>query len=350
MAGAPVGWMRQTVEWLARMPWGDVAVPPPPVWLIVVFYALLLPMLWPCHRASLRWCLRTGRAVLVFAILFLPFATGLAAPGGAGTTRVTLLAVGAGQCAVVEPPSGRTVLVDAGSTGMVDLVSRCLGPFLRHRRSTSVDTVVVSHANYDHFSAVAEVVEGYGVREVLTSARFAEHAPGNAAAEAMLSSLSEMQRPPREVAPGERIPLGRETFIEILWPPRELQPSVDANDASLVLKLTHRGRAILFTGDIEDGAMAQLLKTPQRLRADVLVAPHHGSCERLTADYVRAVAPAHIVSSNDRTLTAKQRQFERIVGGRELLRTHRSGAVTITFDEVGNVEVVPMLPTSPGAH
>ena len=343
MAAAPVGWMRDMVEWLARMPWGDVAVPPPPVWLIALFYALLLPMLWPCHRASLRWCLRTGRLFLIFSILFLPFAAGFTAPGGAGTTRVTLLAVGAGQCAVVESPSGRTILVDAGSTGMVDLVSRCLGPFLRHQRCTSVDTVVVSHANYDHFSAVAEVVEGYGVREVLTSARFAEHAPGNAAAEAMLASLADAQHPPREVAPGERIPLGRDTFMEILWPPRELPPSVAANDASLVLKLTHRGRSILFTGDIQDGAMAELLKSPDRLRADVLVAPHHGSAERLTRDFVRTVGASHVVSSNDRTLTSKQRQFEQLVGRRKLLRTHRSGAVTITFDEEGNVEVVPML-------
>ena len=350
MAAAPVGWMRQMVEWLARLPWGDVAVPPPPVWLILLFYALLLPMLWPCHRASLRWCLRTGRVFLVFAILFLPFAAGFTAPGGAGVTRVTLLAVGAGQCAVVEPPSGRTVLVDAGSTGMVDLVSRCLGPFLRHRRCTSVDTVVVSHANYDHFSAVAEVVDAYGVREVLTSARFAEHAPQNAAAEAMLASLAEAQRPPREVAPGERIPLGRETFVEILWPPRELAASVAANDASLVLKLTHRGRSILFTGDIQDGAMAELLKTPDRLRADVLVAPHHGSAERFTGEFVRAVSPDCVVSSNDRTLTSKQRQFERVVGRRRLLRTHRHGAVTITFDEEGNVEVAPMLSLQAAGH
>ena len=49
------------------------------------------------------------------------------------------------------------------------------------------------------------MVDAYGVREVLTSARFAEHAPGNAAAEAMLASLADAQRPPREVAPGERI-------------------------------------------------------------------------------------------------------------------------------------------------
>lgn len=351
LAAAPVGWMRQMVEWLAGLPWGDVPVPPPPVFLILLFYVLLLPMMWPCHRASLRWCLRGGRVALIGLILFLPFTAGFTAPtSGAGTTRVTLLSVGAGQCAVVEPPSGRTVLIDAGSTGMSDLVSRCLGLYLRHRRCTSVDTIVVSHANYDHFSAVAEIVDVYGVREVLTSSRFAEHAPGNAAAESMLVSLSEAQRPPREVSPGERIPIGRETYLEILWPPREMPAFVEANDASLVLKLTHAGGSILFTGDIQDAAMAELLKSPERLRADVLVAPHHGSAERLTRRFIDAVAPRHIVSSNDRTLTAKQREFDRLASRRGLLRTHRAGAVMITFDEKGTVEVAPMLRTKWASH
>jgi competence protein ComEC len=336
--------MRHTVDWISTFPMGDVPVPPPPVWLIAGFYLLLVPALWPCHRAGLRWCLRGGRAVTLLLILLLPFQVGFTTPTpGAGTTRVTLLAVGAGQCAVVEPPSGRTVLVDAGSTGMSDLVSRCIGPYLRHERCTSVDSVVISHANYDHFGAVAEVVEAYGVREVLTSARFAEREPNNAAMESMLASLAEAQRPPREVGPGERIPLGRQTYLEVLWPPRDLPMTVDANDASMVLKLTHAGGSILFTGDIQDGAMAALLQSPERLHADVLVAPHHGSAEKLTARFIEAVAPKTIVSSNDRSLTGKQRAFDRMTEGMSVLRTHRCGAITITFDKDGGVHVETML-------
>ena len=352
LAGVPVGWMRAMVDRLAELPWGDVPVPPPPVWLILFFYALLLPMLWPCHRAGLRWCLRGGRAIVLGLILFLPFGVAFRAPtAGPGHTRVTLLAVGAGQCAVVEPPSGRTIIIDAGSTGMADLVARCLGPYLRQRRRTTVDTVVVSHANYDHFSAVAEIVDSYGVREVLTSAHFAGHADGNPAAEAMLASLAAAQRPPRLVAPGDRIPLGRSTFLEVLWPPPGLDASTAANEASLVLKLSHAGGSVLFTGDVQDAAMAALLRSPGRLKADVLVAPHHGSFERLTADFLAAVDPSHVVSSNDRTLTAKQRAFDRLVFDRPLLRTHRCGAVTIDVDEAGRVEVGSMLePRQPPAR
>lgn len=343
-AAIPVAWMRTMVEWLAAAPLGDVPVPPPPVWLVLAFYLLMLPMLWPCHRAGLRWCLRGGRCAVLVLILFLPFATGFATDNrGPGETRVTLLAVGAGQCAVVEPPSGRTLLLDVGSTGMADLVSRCLAPYLRHRGKTSVDTVVVSHANYDHFSAVAEVVESYGVREVLTSSHFTRQASDNAAAAAMLKALLEMHRPPRELAPGDRIPIGRETYLEILWPPRGLPSPGNANDASLVIKLTHAGASILFTGDIQDAAMNALLASPEALRAEVLVAPHHGSAEKLSESFIAAVGPRAIVSSNDRTLSGKQRAFDRLISGRRLFRTHRCGAITVTFDARGQVAIKSML-------
>jgi competence protein ComEC len=356
MAGVPVGWMRRVVDWLAALPAGDVPVPPPPVWLIIAFYVLLLPMLWPCHRAGLRWCLRSGRVAVLLLIVALPFQVGFTSRGvGPGTTRVTLLSVGAGQCAVVEPPSGRTVLIDAGSTGMTDLVARCLGPFLRHRRCTLIDTVAVSHPDYDHFSAVAEVVHAYGVREVLTSPKFADHARRSPAAESLLETLADSHRPPRLVSRGQVIPLGRETSLEVLWPPADGELGRAENDASLVLKLTHAGGTILFTGDIQEVAMAGLLRNPERLRADVLVAPHHGSCEKLTAAFVRAVSPAYIVSSNDRSLTSKQREFDRVAAAvlaadHPLMRTHRCGAITITFDPSGRpaLETAVPPPAPPG--
>ena len=349
-AGAPVALMRGMVDWFAKLPWGDVPVPPPQVWLIVAFYLLLLVMLWPCRHGGLRWCLRAGRVAACGSMVFLPFRPGLLQPisGGAGQTRVTLLAVGAGQCAVVEPPSGRVVLIDAGSTHLADLVPKCLGPFLRHRGRTSVDTVVLTHTNYDHYSAAEEVVAGYGVREVLTSHAFARDAAGSAAAERLLASLKDLHRPPRLVSPGQRIPLGQDTSLEILWPPADTPTVPEANDASLVVRLTHAGRSILFTGDIEEHAMRELLKEPDRLRSDVLIAPHHGSSEPATAEFVAAVNPSTILSSNDRSLTGKQRRFDRLVAERSapLLRTSQSGAVTITMNADGTFGVEPFVDAS----
>jgi competence protein ComEC len=116
-----------------------------------------------------------------------------------------------------------------------------------------------------------------------------------------------------------------------------------ANDASLVVRLTHAGRSILFTGDIQSDALKQLLQDPERLGADVLLAAHHGSSEEETAAFVRAVNPSIVLSSNDRTLTMKQRNFERMVGAARLYRTNTCGALTVRIDGGGNVSVQPFL-------
>jgi competence protein ComEC len=160
----------------------------------------------------------------------------------------------------------------------------------------------------------------------------------------LLATLDELDRPPRLVAPGDVLPLGRDTRMEILWPPAGL--TLGDNDGGVVLKLTHAGRSILFPADIEDAAMAELLKQPGQLKADVLVAPHHGSSERQTAAFVAAVDPLAILSSNDRTLSNKQRVFESLIGHRPLYRTHQCGAITVTIDGDGSITIEPFQPSA----
>jgi hypothetical protein len=70
---------------------------------------------------------------------------------------------------------------------------------------------------------------------------------------------------------------------------------------------------------------------------------HHGSAESLTTLFIDAVDPLWIVSSNDRTLTNKQRNFEHLTGGRKLLRTNDCGAITMTIDAAGNLTVEPFV-------
>jgi competence protein ComEC len=340
-AAAPVEWMRGSVELLARLPWSEVPLPAPPLWLVCAFYVALVAALWSWRGPGVRWVMRSGALGCGAAIVLLPYSTAAPVRPASDELRVTLLAVGAGQCAVVEPPSGRVILIDAGSASLSDLLRKCLAPYLRHRGRTNVDSLVISHANYDHFSAAAEIVGAYDVREVMVGGKFREHSLDNPPAEGMLRALDQLDRPPRTIWPGDVVPLGRETTLEVLWPPPSLVSA--ANDASLVVRLTHVDKTILFTGDIQSDALAALLEQPERLRADVLIAPHHGSSEDATPAFVGAVNPSVIVSSNDRTLTMKQRNFERMVGAAQLYRTNRHGAVTVRIDGAGSVTVEPFL-------
>jgi competence protein ComEC len=274
-----------------------------------------------------------------------PFAPRATVPLAGASLRVTLLSVGAGQCAIVEPPDGRVVIIDCGSASLTDVVGSTVGPALRELGHTSVDTVIVSHANLDHYSGVAELVAAYRVREVLVARGFDEHATRSDMGVGLSRVLRILGRPPRYTRAGDTIPLGPDTTLQILWP--DERPIDEANDASIVVKLLHAGGSILFTGDVAESSMRWMIDQQTDLDADVLVAPHHGSYERSTPAFIEAVSPQVIIASNARRLSGKQRNFDRSVGDTPFYRTHVHGALIVTIDGAGEVTVEPFLRSQP---
>jgi competence protein ComEC len=336
VAAAPVALMRWTVDWLASLPGSELPILMT-VPLAMFLYALLfLPLFVRVTR--LRWCVRCSPAAAVLVLFVLPPLGGWAPRDpAANDLRVTLLSVGAGQCAAVHLPSGEVVLIDAGSSTIADLHGRIIDRYLRHHGRRGVDSVFVSHANYDHYSAVESLLSDAAAREIFLTPHFLRHAGDSNAARSVLESARRRRATVRQLATGDSIELDAETSLRVLWPPPEA--TLKPNDASLVLRLTCRGRRVLFTGDVQEEAQRALLSKPDELRADVLVAPHHGSTEATTAAFLETVNAAYVLSSNDRTLSQKQRRLEALCGSRALLRTHAHGAITVTVEPDGDLDV-----------
>jgi competence protein ComEC len=336
VAAVPIAWTRHIVDWLARVPGSELPILMPAVLAVVVYALLFLPLFVRTTRA--RWCVRCSPAAAIAIIFALPLLAGWT-PGDAkeNDLRVTLLSVGAGQCAAVHLPSGKVVLIDAGSSTIADLHGRVIERYLRHGGRRRVDAVFVSHANYDHYSAATSILADGATTELFLTPHFRDHARESAAARSLLQTVHARRISLRHLAAGEAMPLDDETSLAVLWPPPEID--LKPNDASLVVRLKCRGRSILFTGDIEEAAQRMLLSRPDLLRADVLVAPHHGSTETSTAAFLEAVGPRYVLSSNDHTLSQKQRKLESLCGPLPLLRTHEHGAITLTVKPGGRLDV-----------
>lgn len=333
LAALPVSLMRVTVDWLAQWPAGDVALPALPILIILIYYVLLvLPML-PTGRRAFRLAFRGGAVTACLAVLMLPWLIGFAPGNRAGEFRCTLLSVGAGQCAVISTPGGKTILVDAGSSSVNDLHRRILAPYLRHRGISTIDTIYLSHANWDHFSAVADAAEAFHPRKVITTPQFLEHAKKNWPARLMLRTLDGQNIPITTASAGDKQQIDETTTIEFLWP--EETAKLDPNNASAVLKLTCRNHRILFPGDIQTQAHQRLATTPN-LQSEILIAPHHGSFEPTTAQLLNSIHPTTVIASNDRTLSQKQQALDTHLN-HQIKRTHTSGAITIRIDKQGKL-------------
>lgn len=332
-AAWPIWAMHHAVEWLGRLPLSDVTLKPPPVALTLLYYAVLLAALHPKLSKRVR---RLAVVAACATILVGPVVVTAMVRHHPDETRVTILSVGAGSCAIIETNDGGTAVIDAGSSGSSELYRSVIEPYFRTRAVRGVGAAIVSHADIDHYGAFADLAQDRAVAATyLTPYFLADDSP----------SAQELARemPRQQVVTGPKtIRLTADTTLEILWPPPDLD--LDSNDSSMVVKLNVAGRSVLFPGDIQSAAMTALLADPPAIKADVLIAPHHGSFEDATPAFVTAVSPSTIVSSDDRTPSSKQRTFDEAIAPLPIFHTRDHGAITILIKRDGTLTVTPFRP------
>jgi competence protein ComEC len=74
------------------------------------------------------------------------------------------------------------------------------------------------------------------------------------------------------------------------------QPFVSENENSCVLKIQSEQGSILLTGDIEALAESWMVETyGNNLKANVLIAPHHGSKTSSTSGFLQAIQPDYVL-------------------------------------------------------
>jgi len=215
--------------------------------------------------------------------------------------RVDMLDVGDGSCLLVRSGSD-AILWDCGSL-RPGMGRRAIPDALRSLGATRVPTAIITHNNVDHYGALPEVADDIGLERVFVSApalRVMRRSDG--APRALLSSLGARGVAIEPLARGDAVSLGGAS-LEILWPPidRRARGLLTQNDRSLVARIdvqTRAGpRSMLLCGDIETAAIAELLRDPTQLDADVLELPHHGSFDAAAAAFVRAASPMVVLQS-----------------------------------------------------
>lgn len=246
----------------------------PPAWAVIGAGIGIVWVLAP-RGFPARW---------VGAVAMLPvFAVAPPAPLS-GTLDATVLDVGQGL-AVVLRTAHHAVLYDTGPGfgAEIDSGSRIILPYLRAAGISRLDGVIVSHEDNDHAGGAVSVLDGVPVNWLLSSLPEG-HGILNHAAHAI-----------RCVA-GQHWQWDGVAF-EVLHPaPADYAARRKGNDRGCVLKVSAGGQSMLIAADIEARAEREVLaESRDRLRASILIVPHHGSRTSSTTDFVAAVNPAWAV-------------------------------------------------------
>lgn len=237
------------------------------------------------------------------------------APVRPGVDRVELhmIDVGQGDAIAIRSPAGRWLLVDAGIGGdRFDAGERRVVPYLSRRGVRRLDGLILTHPDADHFGGGGAVVTALRPRWIAD--------PGLAAAKAgylaLLEQAVDAGSPWVAVRGGVELELDG-MLVEFLHP--VAAPAVaDANDASVVLRLSYGEFSALLTGDAPAEVEHELIGRAA-LEADVLKVGHHGS----------------VTSTSPALLDATDARVALISAGRGNRYGHPHPAVLARLDSAG---------------
>lgn len=189
--------------------------------------------------------------------------------------RIDMIDVGNGSSILIRSEE-QAALFDSGSLDRP--IDQTIARAAHELCARPVQIAFVSHDNLDHFNALVNAPIDLGLRIVYVTAAL-EHAPSQAWI-AVRQRLIDQAVEIRTIHAGESIPFAHST-IDVIWPPKDLDPATSENNSSLVLLISTQTRtdqrAILLCGDIESETMNAIMRTHPDLRADIIEAPHHGS-------------------------------------------------------------------------
>ena len=272
---------------------------------------------------------------------------------------VRVVDVGAGLCCVICMPGGQYMIYDAGLGSSTLNAIKKLIPAQSH-----VELLVLSHTDSDHNGAVPSICSTYKVRRIIHTGlnrdtMTMKKAKSAIKREVKKDNAEEINLAKLPLTPGRNFQFGDTTVTFICGfekPPSDWDIKDDSefnNAGSIVVRVRFKNKSILFCGDAvgrhlgapDTNAIAterfmldQMATVP--IKADVLIAPHHGADNGSSTVFIKAVQPQKVIFSaghkhrHPRNITALRYLNHGLTLG-DLFRTDRG-------DNEGNDEWGPL--------
>jgi len=241
--------------------------------------------------------------------------------------KIHFLDVGEGDSILIETPSGKVVLVDAGNliTGL-NVVK-----YLKRNNIYNLDHLVFTHPHFDHIGGAFFVLQMLNTRNIYDNGTDLSKVTGFKDIYRWYGDLIRKGNNYSILEAGDSL-VADGVELKILWPQKPLLSS-NFNVNSLVIMVKYRAFNCLLAGDSTSLAEAELLKRKKHLRADILKVGHHGADDASSKDFLKAVSPKIAIIS-----VAKDNIHE-YPSSTVLTRLEQSGAKVYRTDKDGNIVV-----------
>lgn len=324
------------VRFFARLPFASIAVniTPTAAW---AFYAGLIALTaivnLPAQERQgvLGWLQRSlstkviaTTSILISALLLIG---AFSVPDG--RLHLTFAESGGASAVLIETPTGRTVLVNAGRSSRT--VSTLLGdslPFWQRR----LDLVVLTQPGREQTEGLLPLLDRYQLGAVMTNGV----SGSSAQAQALEARLIDEKVPIVTGEPGTRVVVDDGVTITVVQTQVGLPSDPEDIGSALVMMVSYKDAHFLLAGDLAGDEERSLLASPFGLDATVLQVPRGGPEDSATEPLLEVTNPqvAIIVTeAGNRAGLPHPAVLERLQNeGIEWYRTDESGLIHLATD------------------
>ena len=227
------------------------------IYLIIVYYVIYLAYLYylaigfhPIHRAL-------SLLLVGISILYaLPIKNRI-------TNEVNFINVGQGDCTLIRYHQ-KVILIDTGGLTYRDIANDNLIPYLKKKRIYRIDSVFITHYDYDHYGALDNLKKEYKINHIYD---YYSSYPVN---------------------------VGNLTFNNYNT---YGQGNTEENDRSLVLSFNICNKDFLIMGDAPRWVEKEIMEHNSSIPCDVLKVGHHGSDTSTSEEFLTSLNPSEAVIS-----------------------------------------------------
>lgn len=197
--------------------------------------------------------------------------------------KVHFIDVGQADSILIEQ-SGHFMLIDAGNNDDGELVVN----YLKQKGVSKLDYVIGTHAHEDHIGGIDDVINNFDEEKIF----FPKTSNATKTFEDFVKAVKNKNKKLYAPKSGEEFEFANSTF-KVLAPNSEKYD--DANDYSIVIKLTYKNKSFMFMGDAETLSENEIMQKGYDVESDLLKLGHHGSSSSSSDKFLKAVNPKYAV-------------------------------------------------------
>lgn len=216
----------------------------------------------------------------------------LETPETNGELMVEFLDVGQGDSTLIRTPSGKFILIDAGTSSSGAKVVQ----HLKDRHVKKLDMVVATHPHADHIGGLQSVLNAFPVIRFVDSGRV--HT--SLTYKNLLTSIDTKNIPFEIGKIGKNYVFDQGFTMATIHADSKAK---ELNDASVSFRATYGDVSFLLTGDAEKGAEQSMIDSGNLLKSTIYKAGHHGSNTSSTPAFLQKVQPEATIFSYGKTNT-----------------------------------------------